>query len=76
MIKAELANISGGSLQYEPGGFRVQVDTRPASGNNFGKKKYKGGGGNRNFQGPNTGGGNNYNKNRKFKNKNKGGGGM
>ena len=75
MIKAELANISGGALQYEPGGFKVEVDLRPNSGNNFGKNKKNKGGGNRNFGGGggNTGGGN-YNKNRKFKNKNKSGG--
>jgi hypothetical protein len=82
MIKAELANISGGELQFDAGGgFRVQVDMRPAPTNYGKKQKYKGGGGggSRNFQGPNTsatGSGNSYNKNRKYKNKNKGGGMM
>lgn len=77
MVKTELAHITEGALQYEPGGgFKVVVDMRPNGNNNFGKKKNKGGGGNRNFGGNNQGAnaGNNYNKNRKFKNKNKGGG--
>jgi hypothetical protein len=74
VVKAELAQISGGALQYEPqgGGFNVQVDTRHDQG--FKKKKrpgnWGGGGGGQMGQG-----GGNYKK-RKFKNKNKGGGMM
>jgi hypothetical protein len=65
MIRAELAQISGGALQYESdGNFRVQVDLRQDQG--FGKKKKNRG----NYS---QGGGNNFNKKRKFKNKNKGG---
>lgn len=84
MIKSELAELSNGELQYEPGGYKVYFDTR----SNF-KQNQSGGGGNRNRNfkggsnqggqggqrsgggGGNYGGGNNYNKNRKFKNKNK-----
>lgn len=78
MIKTELAALTNGELQFEPGGFRVYFDARAnfkqqqqqqGGGRNRG---YKGGGnqGNRGGGG-NYGGGNSYNKNRKFKNKNK-----
>ena len=82
MIKAELAQLSGGSLQYEPGGFKVHVDTRINGGNSFGKKKNftkSAANNNRNFNNassPNNipvtpASGNSYNKNRKFNNNNK-----
>ncbi len=54
MIKNELAEISGGKLKYETGGFRVTFDTNPASNNNN----------NRNFKQRNN---NNNNNNRNFK---------
>ncbi len=77
MIKNELAEISGGALKYEPGGFRVHFDTNSNnnSRNNF---KQRNNNNNRNFKGNQGGGqrngnfgGNGYGKNRKFKNKNK-----
>lgn len=52
MIKNELAEISGGKLKYETGGYRVTFDTNPVSNNN-----------NRNFKQRN----NNNNNNRNFK---------
>jgi len=86
MIKNELAEITGGKLKYETGGYRVHYD------NNKGFKQRNNNNNNRNFKG-NQGGqggsqrnsnfrdnagsggggyGNNFNKNRKFnKNKNK-----
>lgn len=73
MIKNELAEITGGALKYEPGGFKVHFDTNPSrnfkqrNGNNQ-NRNYKGGQGN---QRNNNSYGSNYNKNRKFKNKNK-----
>jgi uncharacterized membrane protein YgcG len=73
MIKTELAALTNGELQYEPGGYKVYFDTRSnfkqqqqqrGGGRNFkggqGKQRYGGGGGS----------GNGYNKNRKF-NKNR-----
>jgi len=80
MIKNELAELSGGQLVYETGGYKVHFDTRtnfnkPRSNNNRGgnyKGNQGGGGSNRNYGG--GGGGGNFNKNRnnKFnKNKNK-----
>ncbi len=81
MIKNELAEITGGKLQYETGGYRVPYDNarnfKPRNNNNNNRnfKGNQGGGGQRNFRDNNGGGGgyggNNYNKNRKFKNKNK-----
>ena len=81
MIKNELAELSGGQLIYETGGYKVHFDTRQNfkqgnnNNNNRNNRNFKGGqgGGNRgNFGG---GGGQNFNKNRggnKFnKNKNK-----
>ncbi|MBS1615248.1 MAG: DUF4290 domain-containing protein [Bacteroidetes bacterium] len=65
MIRAELAQISGGALNYEPdGGFYVHVDLRQPQ--NFKKKKNRG-----NYQQSNYQQGN-FNKKRKYK-KNKGG---
>lgn len=73
MIRNELAAMTNGELQYEPGGYRVYFDNR----SNFkqgqqrsgGNRNFKGGNNNRNFK--NNGGGGNYgnynNKNRKFK---------
>ncbi len=54
MIKNELAEITGGKLKYETGGYRVTFDTNPASTNN-----------NRNFKGNQRN--NNNNNNRNFK---------
>ncbi len=84
MIKNELAEITGGLLKYETGGYRVHYDNsnnnrnfKQRNNNNNGRN-FKGGGGQggqRNFRDNNGGGGgygNNFNKNRKFnKNKNK-----
>jgi uncharacterized membrane protein YgcG len=59
MVKNELNNLSKGALQYEPNGFRVQVDIRPETV--YGKRNKK----NRNYvqpgqtSGNNSGGGNN-----------------
>ena len=84
MIKNELAEITGGLLKYETGGYRVHYDNsnnnrnfKQRNNNNNGRNfKGNGGqGGQRNFRDNNGGGGgygNNFNKNRKFnKNKNK-----
>jgi hypothetical protein len=81
MIRTELSALTGGLLQYEPGGYKVHFDARsaykqrnqPQSGNrNFNKNtsgRSQGQGGQRgNFNGGSYGNG--YNKNRKF-NKNK-----
>ncbi len=78
MIKNELIVLSGGLLQYEPGGYRVHFDSRSAY-----KQRNQQGTGTRNFKNGSgrsqgSGGGqqrgssygNGYNKNRKF-NKNK-----
>lgn len=80
MIKNELAELTGGELQYETGGYRVHFDTRSnfkQRNNNNNNRNYKGGGGQGGQRGNygNSGGGggsyggNNYNKNRKFKKK-------
>lgn len=83
MIKNELAELSGGKLVYETGGYRVHFDNaRPSfkqrNNNNNNNRNFKGNqggqGGQRNFrdrdnQGGGGYGGNNYNKNRKFKKK-------
>lgn len=83
MIKNELAEITGGKLQYETGGYRVHFDN--GRNNNFKQRNNNGNNNNRNFKGNQgnqrnnnnnsnggNGYGNNYNKNRKFnKNKNK-----
>ena len=84
MIKNELAEITGGLLKYETGGYRVHYDNSNNRGfkqrnNNNNGRNFKGQGGQggspRNFRDNNGGGGgygNNFNKNRKFnKNKNK-----
>ncbi len=55
MIKNELAEITGGALKYETGGYRVTFDTNPVSNNNN----------NRNFKQRNNN--NNQNNNRNFK---------
>ncbi len=84
MIKSELAELSNGELQYEPGGYRVYFDNRTnnnnnrnrnnGGGNNNNRNRNNGGGNNNNRNNNNGGGGygnnNGYNKNRKF-NKNK-----
>ena len=86
MIKNELAEISGGILKYETGGYKVPYDTnrnfKQRNNNNNNGRNFKGQpgqggqGGQRNFRDNNNGGGgygNNFNKNRKFnKNKSKG----
>jgi hypothetical protein len=81
MIKSELAEMTGGKLQYETGGYRVHFDNsrnfKQRNNNNNNNRNFKGGGGGgqRNFRDrDNTGGGsgygnNSYNKNRKFKKK-------
>lgn len=82
MIKNELAELTGGKLVYETGGYRVHFDTRSFKGEQGrGQNQRGGGGGNRNFKGGQGGqnqgqrergggggyGGGNFNKNRKFK---------
>ena len=82
MIKSELAEITGGMLKYETGGYRVHFDNNNRGfkqrNNNNNNRNFKGnqggqGGGqrNNNFRDRDGGGygGNNYNKNRKFKKK-------
>lgn len=81
MIKNELAEITGGQLKYETGGYRVHYDNnrgfKQRNNNNRNFKGNQGGqGGQRssNFRDNTSGGGygSNFNKNRKFnKNKNK-----
>ncbi|NDC42203.1 MAG: DUF4290 domain-containing protein, partial [Chitinophagia bacterium] len=75
MIRNELREISGGALNYEPGGYRPPFDNggnnrqggngfKPRGGNNNNNRNFKGnnqGGGNR--QGNYNGGGNNGNSN-------------
>jgi hypothetical protein len=53
MIKTELAEISGGKLRYETGGYRVHFDTRTAfkPTNERGGGRQGGGGNQRNFKG-------------------------
>jgi hypothetical protein len=85
MIKNELAELTGGKLKYETGGYRVHFDNRNQNqkrnnnnnnGNNRNFKSNNGGGGNNQRSFGNNGSNNNgygnngYNKNRKF-NKNK-----
>ncbi len=65
MIKAELAELSGGTLRYETGGYRVHFDTNSNNqgGNNRNfKQRNNNNNNNRNFKGGNQGGqrGNNY----------------
>lgn len=76
MVKNELNNLSKGLLQYEPNGYRVQVDMRPET--TFGKKNKKrayvqpGQTSSNRDNGGGSGGGNNNNyKKRKFNNNNK-----
>jgi len=80
MIKNELAELSGGQLAFETGGYRVHMEPnrhKPNRGNNNnGRNNYKGnqgGSGNRSYGGGSGngsgGGGGSYNKNRnKYKN--------
>jgi len=80
MIRNELAALTDGALQYEPGGYRVHFDTRTAYKRNNPQpqgRSFKGASGrSQSGQRGNYGGGggsaygNGYNKNRKF-NKNK-----
>jgi hypothetical protein len=55
MIKNELAEITGGVLKYETGGYRVTFDTNPVSNNNSNNRNFKqrnnNQGNNRNFKG-------------------------
>lgn len=69
MIKNELAVLTEGKLQYEPGGYRVYFDNR----NNHGGKQRNNRGGNNNNRGGNGNNNrnNNYGKNKKYKNKNR-----
>ena len=84
MIKNELAEISGGLLKYETGGYRVHYENptnrnfKQRNNNNNGRNfKGNGGqgaqGGQRNFRDNNGGGGygGSFNKNRKFNKNNK-----
>lgn len=65
MIKNELAEISGGALKYETGGYRVPFEPLPIGGNNNRNFKQRGGGGNNNNNNRNfKGNGNNNNNNR------------
>lgn len=77
MVKNELNNLSKGKLQYEPNGYRVQVDVRPETV--FGKRSKKrayvqpgqtSASNNNNGGGGNSGGNNNNYKKRKFNNNN------
>lgn len=76
MIKNELAEISGGKLKYETGGFRVTFDTNPASNNNnnrnFKQRNNNNNNNNRNFKGGQPGQGGNQRNN--FRDNNGGGG--
>lgn len=70
MIKNELAELTGGQLTYETGGYRVQMETNryKQNRNNNNNNRNRNQGGNRNY----GGGNNSYGKNRnKYKNKNK-----
>ncbi|MBL7683790.1 MAG: DUF4290 domain-containing protein [Flavipsychrobacter sp.] len=79
MIRTELAALTNGELQYEPGGYRVYFDTRTNfknNNNNNNRNNRNNNNNNRNNNNNNRGGGygnsGGYNKNRKFnKNKNK-----
>lgn len=75
MIKNELAEISGGKLKYETGGFRVTFDTNPVSNNNNNrnfKQRNNNNNNNRNFKGGQPGQGGNQRNN--FRDNNGGGG--
>lgn len=56
MIKNELAEISGGKLRYETGGYRVHYDTTSNTQRNFKQRNNNNNNNNRNFKGnqPNT----------------------
>lgn len=80
MVRNELAQLTKGEMQYEPGGFKVHFDPRAQSNQQQGgNRNYKKSNNNRNFNNNNNnrnnnnnnGGNGNFNKNRKFKNKNK-----
>lgn len=77
MIRTELAALTNGELQYEPGGYRVYFDTRTNfKNNNNNNNRNNRNNNNNNRNNNNRGGGygnsGGYNKNRKFnKNKNK-----
>ena len=76
MIKNELAEITGGLLKYETGGYRVHFDNNPRSNNpNF--KQRNNNNNNRNFKGNQggQGGGGQRNNNNNFRDNNGGGGG-
>lgn len=78
MVRAELAQISQGALQYDTAdSFKVVVDMRPGMVPGYGKNKKKPGGPNRNFvQGGQPGTGFKNNRNKYNKNKGPKGGGM
>lgn len=86
MIKNELAEITGGTLKYETGGYRVTFDTNQQGGNNNNNRNFKGNQGgnrnnnnnNRNFkgaQGGNRNNNNNNNNNNNFRDRDAQGGG-
>lgn len=72
MIKNELAEITGGKLRYETGGYRVHFDANPR-GNNF-KQRNNNNNNSRNFKG-NQGGQGGGQRNNNFRDNNAGGGG-
>lgn len=78
MIRNELSELTGGVLQYAPGGYKVYFDTRQNGGfnKNRNNRNFKNNGGNnnnRNFKnGGNFKNNNNKNNNNKYKNKNQG----
>jgi hypothetical protein len=73
MIKNELAEITGGKLKYETGGYRVTFDTNPASNNNnsnnrnFKQRNNNNNNNNRNFKGNQGGQGGNQRNNNNFR---------
>ena len=75
MIKNELAEITGGALKYETGGYRVHFDNNPRQNNNNNNRNFKGNN-NRNFKGNQGGGqGGGGQRNNNFRNNDSSGGG-
>ncbi|MCW3124202.1 MAG: hypothetical protein JWQ38_3694 [Flavipsychrobacter sp.] len=72
MIKNELAEITGGVLKYETGGYRVHFDNNPRPANNFKQRNNN----NRNFKGNQGGGqGGQQRNNNNFRDRDNSGGG-
>lgn len=75
MIKNELAEITGGVLKYETGGYRVTFDTNPPNNNNNRNFKQRNNNNNsRNFKGNQGGSGGNQ-RNNNFRDRDNSGGG-